>query len=514
MQVIPEKRAVVLTLRNPERIATLIPHHQRLDQHTIAVRHGVEEARVLKNLGIEVPAPVRNYYNWPGRYTPFNHQRSTTEYLTSHPRCFCFNDMGTGKSLSALWGADFLIRDSILRKTLILTTISCMETVWQHELFTNFMHRTSMVVHGTAARRKLMIEEDVDFFIMNHDGLRVPGIVDSLLTRGDIDLIIVDEASMLRNSRTKTYAMFKKLLKPNHWLWMLTGQPCPNGPEDAFGLGHLVSPKLMPQYFTRWQAETMTKVSQFKWVPKPDAMKRVYEVLQPAIRFTKEQCLDLPPVVYLNRQAELSLEQRKAYATMKEHLRMVQKGEPITAMNAAVKLSKLLQICCGAVRTDVDGYAALDVLPRLHVAQEIVDEANAKTIIFIPYTGALNQVAKFFESHDYAVSVVDGHVTGTRRVEALNAFTHGHNKILVANPDTAAHGLNLSAADTMIWFSPIHSLDTYRQACERMARPGQLNHMRIVHLGGTSLEWGVYKALHGKDNLQQSLLDLYRQEIN
>jgi SNF2 family DNA or RNA helicase len=198
---------------------------------------------------------------------------------------------------------------------------------------------------------------------------------------------------------------------------------------------------------------------------------------------------------------------------MKEKLRIQQMGEPITAVNAAAKLSKLLQICCGSVHTDVDTYASLDTAPRLKATKEAIDEDNAKVIVFVPYTGALWQVAKFLEQY-YTVGVINGSVTGGKRTAVLNAFTREPNPhVLVANPDTASHGLNLMVADTMIWFSPIHSLDIYRQACERMARPGQKNHMRVVHMGCSALEWGVSKVLQGKDDQQQSLLDLYKQEL-
>ncbi len=515
MLLVPDKRAVVLTLRNPERVVALIPKYQRLNDNHIAVRHGIEEVRVLRNLGIDAPSPILSNYDWPGKYVPFAHQKATSSFFTLNPRCFCFNEMGLGKSLSALWSSDFLMNEGILRKVLVITTMSCMETVWQHELFNNLMHRTSIVVHGTKHTRLLAIKENVDYYIINHDGLRVPGVVDALLARGDIDLIVVDEASMFRNSRTKTYASFRKLLKPHHQLWMLTGQPCPNGPEDAFGLGHLVSPSRLPQYFTRWQAETMVKVSQFKWRAKPGAMAKVYDALQPAIRYTKEECLDLPPVVYLNRSAPLSLEQQRAYKLMKDKLRMAAaSGESITAVNAAVKLSKLLQICCGCVNTDLNGHAPLDATPRLSVIKEIIDESIAKVIVFVPYTGALNQVARYLEDEGYSIGVVDGHVTGNKRTAILNAFTRGNEmKVLVANPDTASHGLNLSVASTMIWFSPVHSLDTYKQACERMARPGQANHMQIVHIGSTPLEWKVYQTLAQKGIDHESLLSLYKEEM-
>lgn len=514
MLILPDKHAVVLTLRNPERVTTLFPRHQRINGQTVAVKHGVEETKVLRNLGFDVPSPILTHYNWPGRFTPFAHQRETAAFLTLHNRCFCFNDMGLGKSLSALWAADYLMREAMIRRVLILSTMTCMEPVWQQELFVNMPHRTSMVVHGTRSVRHAAVSEDVDFYILNHDGLRVHGVVESILNRGDVDLIIVDEGAVFRNSRTATYHAFQKLLQPEHRLWLLTGLPCPNGPEDAFGLGHLVCPSRLPKYFTRWQADTMVKINQFKWAPKPDAMEKVYNALQPAIRFRKEDCLDLPPVVYLNRQADLSPEQAKAYNSMKEHLFVQQAGEVITAANAAVKLGKLLEVCAGAAKTEVGTYVPLVCTPRLAALKEAVLEANSKTVVFVPYTGALRQVAKYLENEGITTGIVDGTVTGRKRTETLNAYTRMANpRVLVANPVTASHGLNLTVADTIVWFSPIHSLDVYRQACERTNRPGQRNAVRVIHLGGCALEWKVYRLLKGKDETQQTLLDLYTQEM-
>lgn len=515
MLILPSKRAVVLTLKNPDRVAALLPRHQRINGHTIAVRHGVEETKVLRNLGLDVPSPINTYYDYPRKYpTVFEHQKATSAFLTLNNRCFVFNDMGLGKSLSALWAADYLMREGLIRRVLILSTMTCMETVWQHELFTNLPQRTSIVVHGSRDVRYLALQEDVDFYVLNHDGVRVHGVVESILNRGDIDLIIVDEASYLRNSRTAMYHSFQKLLQPEHRLWMLTGLPCPNGPTDAFGIGKLVSPDRLPKYFTRWQADTMVKVSQFKWVPKAGSTDLVFNALQPAIRFRKEDCLDLPEVVYLNRQVSLSVEQTKAYNAMKEKLFIMQANSPVTAANAGVKLSKLLQICCGGVRTDVETFAPIPCSPRLEALKEAILEANAKTVVFVPYTGALNQVAAYLESEGITTAVVDGSVTGRKRTAELNAFTgHQHPQVLVANPRTTSHGLNLTVADTMVWFSPIHSLDTYIQACERMERPGQRNNMRIIHLGSNALEWGVYGVLKKRDENQQTLLDLYVQEM-
>ncbi len=291
-------------MREPSRITTLIPHATVHDTHIVRVPHMIEETKILRNLGIQVPSPITTDYDWPGEYTPFHHQYEAASFMTLHKRCFVLLDMGLGKSIAALWAADYLMMQGLIRKVLILSTLSCLDVTWYREIFRNLMHRHAIVVHGTKQQRWAALACDVDFFIMNHHGMLV--VEDELKDRSDIDLVIVDEASMLRNSQTQIYKNFKNYLRPDQWLWMLTGKPCPNGPTDAWALARLVSPTRVPQFFTRWKDETMFKVSMFKWVPRPGSTLRMYDAMQPAIRFEKKDCLDLPPTIYQDRQVVLS----------------------------------------------------------------------------------------------------------------------------------------------------------------------------------------------------------------
>lgn len=71
----------------------------------------------------------------------------------------------------------------------------------------------------------------------------------------------------------------------------------------------------------------MRKLTQFKWIPKADAPDRVYEALQPAIRFTKQQCLDLPPVMTETREVPLTAQQTKYYKLLKERMMVQAAGE-------------------------------------------------------------------------------------------------------------------------------------------------------------------------------------------
>lgn len=502
---------IYLKIRDPRQILALIPHARQQDQHVICVPHEIEETKVLRNLGIPVPAPILTQYHWPGLYAPFDHQQEIAAFCTLHPRNFVLADMGLGKSLAVLWAADHLMNSGVIHKALILSTLSCLDAVWHAELFRHFMHRTSIVVHGSKKQRVDALKEDVDFYILNHHGVKI--VDHELAARDDIDLIILDEGSAYRNSQTDMYKTFRKLLRPEQRLWILTGQPCPNGPVDAWALARLVSPGRVPAFYGRWRDDTMLKVSMFKWVPKHDATAKVHQALQPAIRFAKADCLNLPPTLYLDRETQMSREQQKWFSEMKSRMLIYAQNNVITANNAAIMLSKLLQISAGCVRSDDEAYVPLDVSERLATLDEIVDEANAKSVIFVPYTGALHRVLDHMGKR-FTVAKIDGSTSRTQRKQIIAAFESTSNpQIIVAHPKTASHGLNLVAADTMIWFSPIHSLDIYGQACERMARPAQKLTTRIVHIGATKVEWGVYAALREKERFQARLFDLFKAEL-
>lgn len=511
MRLLPTNE-IELRVREPSKITTLIPHARVYDTHMVIVPHQIEETKILRNLGIAVPSPILTDYDWPGEYeAPMKHQYETASFMTLNKRCFVLLDMGLGKTISSLWAADYLMHQGVIRRVLILSTLSCLDPTWYREVFRNMMHRTAIVVHGSKKQRIAALNEDVDFYIMNHHGMLV--VADELKQRDDIDLVILDEGSMLRNGTTMIYKKFKAYLRPDQWLWILSGKPCPNGPLDAWALARLVSPSRVPQFFTRWKDETMIKVSMFKWVPRANSTQRMHEAMQPAIRFEKKDCLDLPPVILQDRQVQLSKVQQEWYTLMRQKLVVYAQEHRITAANAAILLGKLLQICCGAVKTDDGEYLGLDMSERLKVLDECIDESRAKVLVLVPYTGALRGVAEHLRKY-MTIEVVDGNTSRSKRAGIFAAFkNHQDPEGIVANPEVLAHGMNMTEADTIVWFSPIHSLDTYDQANERMARPGQKLTTNIIHLGACPLEWNVYKVLRTKGAAQNQFLELFKEEL-
>ena len=179
MEIIDNK-AIVLRTRNPAKYS-IIPKHKILSElngvYEVAVYWGLDEARVLRNLGVkDIRSPITRRYDWPGKFTPMEHQIETAAFLTMHRRAFCFNDPGTGKTLSALWAADYLMKKKEVRRILILCPLSIMHSAWMGDINRSVIHRSAIVAHHAQASRRIeMIQQEYEIVIANYDGLGLIG---------------------------------------------------------------------------------------------------------------------------------------------------------------------------------------------------------------------------------------------------------------------------------------------------------------------------------------------------
>lgn len=522
MQVHLESKSLILKLRNPERVTEYIPKSRVVPHEGVnytQVKFDLDSARVLRNLGIKSPSPIRYFYDWPLRVPgvanpqPFEHQRVSAEFFTLNNRCINLSDMGTGKTKSAAWAADYLMREHRVKRAIVVCPKSTMTSVWLDEFTKNFLgRRKAVVLHGSRERRLKLLEQDVDFYIINHDGLKV--IADELAKRADINLWIYDEASAVRNPQSQRHKLFAKLVRQTDWMWLMTGTPCPREPTDVWGLAKLLGSKKIPHYFSSFKNDLMQQVSQYKWVPKPGAFEKAYEVLTPSIRFKKSDCLDLPPVTFTTLMAEMTKEQKESYEAMRQHLVADINGAQITAAHAATKMQKLLQIGLGCVLDEFgDGYA-LDASERLSVCDEIIEDAQHNVIVFVPYTKVLDMVAAHLRKQGHTVEVVDGRTSNRERTRIFDEFqNHPDRRILVAHPATTAHGLTLTRADVTIWYGPIMDLEIFEQANNRMDRPGQKNAMTVACIAANALELELYSALKNKQVMQNTILAMFKSEL-
>ena len=516
MEIIKDK-ALLIRTRRPELVTERIKNSKVISQEgdifNIAIKWGFQESQELARLRVQnVPSPIKRDYEWTGKFQPYNHQRDTSSFLTLNKKAFCFNEQGTGKTASVIWGADYLMKLGIIKRVLVICPLSIMKSAWQEDLFKFAMHRTCSVAHGTSAQRKKILNAGSEFVIINFDGVAV---VKDEIMKGGFDMIVVDEANAYKNAQTNRWKTLRDITANVPWLWMLTGTPAAQSPVDAFGLAKLINPKGAPKYFGQFRDKVMHKVSQYTWRPKPDADKTVHEVLQPAIRFEKDQCLDLPAVTYIDRDAPLTKQQASYYKLLKDRMIMEADGEQVTSVNAATNLNKLLQISGGAVYSDDKEVIEFDVSSRLKVIKEAIDESSNKVLVFVPFTHTIELLKEFLTKNSVACEIISGKVSVNKRSRIIKDFQETNKiQVLIIQPQAASHGLTLTAANTIIWYAPVTSVETYLQANARIDRPGQHNPMTIIHIRGSEVETRLYNMLRSKVDHHHKIIDLYKQEIN
>ena len=458
---------------------------------------------------------INDAYKWPRPigFTPFDHQRETASFLTDNSRAFCFNEQGTGKTASVIWAADYLMKAGMIKRVLVVCPLSIMQSAWQNDLFKFAVHRTVDVAYGSAEKRNKIANSTAEFVIINYDG--IPAIAESAINFKMFDLVVIDEANAYKNVQTKRWRLMRKLITPDTWLWMLTGTPAAQSPVDAYGLGKLCVPNRAPRFFGDFRDSVMQPLGPFRWVPRPNSEKIVFDMLQPAIRFEKAQCLDLPDVTFAYREAPLTPQQRKYYKELKNQMLMEAAGEEVSSVNAAAKMNKLLQISCGSVYTDSGAVVDFDVSNRLAIVEEVINESSHKVLVFAPFRHTIALLQAHLVKAGIDCTIIDGSVTVRNRTAIFKRFQESTNlKALIIQPQAAAHGVTLTAADTIIWYAPVTSTETYLQANARIDRPGQRNPMTIVHIQGSPVERKLYAMLQNNITNHEKVIDLYKKELD
>ncbi|MDD1626200.1 MAG: SNF2-related protein [Methylococcaceae bacterium] len=517
MMRIIEGKVLSIKTCEPDKITSVIAKSKLVNvdpagTSEVYVNFGLGECHILKNLGFEnVPSPIREKYDWPGIHKPFDHQRTTAEFFTLNRKAYCFSDLGTGKTLSAIWAADYLMKAGAIKRVLIIAPLSILDAAWRRELFKTVMSRTIDVAHGSREKRNAVINSGTEFVIINYDGIEI---CSAAIDKAKFDLIIIDEIGHYSNSRTKRFKTLNKLITPEMWVWGMTATPAAQSPTQAYGLARLMFPSKVPRAFNVFREKVQYKVSQFTWNNKVDCERTVFELLQPAIRFSKKECLDLPELTYQTREVALTPQQAKYYKMLKKEMLMEAGGGTISAANAAVLIGKLLQLSAGSCYDEDGSMIDFDISSRFNELMSVISETRNKVLVFAQFRNTIERLQGMLIAEGVPTEVIHGGVSVAKRNVIFDDFQNkAEPRVLVIQPQAASHGVTLTRADTTVWWGTPMSYEVYLQANGRTHRAGQKNPCSIVHLVGSDAEKKMLNSLSGKNLTQITLMQLFNDVV-
>jgi len=452
-------------------------------------------------------------------WNPHQYQHNAVQFMLENGSGQLWLEPGLGKTSITLEAVRQLLNSSAIKKVLIVAPLRPSYAVWPVEVekWDNFKNLTISVLHGPH-KDKILHDKSI-IHVINFEGLQwLSATLRRLNIKLPYDMLVVDEISYLKNTRTQRFKSLNPMLDHFKRRFGLTGSPAPNGLMDIFGPQLVVDRgATFGRYITHYRANYFypTGYGGYTWALQTDAEQKIYDALSgKVLRMAAKDYLDLPELIINKVYIELPPDARKTYNELeKKLLTDIELGQ-VTAATAAVAIGKCQQIANGAVYLDGEERTVQHVHDaKLEAVQDIVEELSGQPcLIGYHFKHDLERLKKVYPD----APVIGSGVSGDQLTGIINKWNLGLTPVLLAHPQSAGHGLNLQGAGhAVIWFSNTWSLEIYEQFVRRLWRQGQRNNI-IVHqmIARKTVDEAIIKAIETKDKTQQSLLNAIKEYAN
>lgn len=452
-------------------------------------------------------------YEFPGPFEPMDNQIQRFNFLLSNQYAFDLSQTRTGKTITATWAAHYLMRE-YGGSTLVLAPLTTLKTVWEKTINAVFHNDSKCFVlsKSSTSRARTIRENSNAIYITNYESVLSRDFRDAI-AESSITTIIIDECTAFKHSNTRR-SRYIRVLAANKIVWGLTATPMPNTPLNAYGVARAIRQDYT-ETLTRFRNRTHVKHGQWQWLPKPDAIESAYEILQPSIRVSRDACYAIPPETTETRIVALSNDSKRLYGELRKRAYAeFSSGAHISVAHEAALRNKLLQVAGGAVYTS-GGVEKLCPGSRAEEIIDLLEQTDEKLIIFVPFRSQLNLVTEVCRKAGYSTAEIHGDTLLKDRTRFIDLFQRTiHPRVIVADPRTMSHGVELTRAGTVVWWLPIDSAESYEQANSRPIGRDQKKGVNIVQLCGTKLEKTIYERLEKRQSLQGVLLDAIQGELS
>ena len=449
-------------------------------------------------------------YKVEGKYKPMRHQVASAIFMAEHRRCFNLSTMRTGKTGSTLLAYRLLRSTKRARKMLVLAPLSTLRAVW-YDSCVLLPDTKSLLLVGSKKKMQSGIADNPDIIIANYE--KVKTYYDEL-SAWSPDVVVIDECTAYANCLTARSKLIRKFIQPDMRVWGLTGTPG-HDPLKVYGMVKAINPlalgPIKSQY--QWRELTQFKANRYEWENRPEANAMMKGILKPAIRFDAKDVLDLPRVTKEAQYAEATSDIRVAVKDLQDSMMAVYKGQAITVQQASSCVVRCLQLLCGVVRAEAGGVTTTFIdTPRDHLITELINSTKRKTVIFSAFTNRCHALTDYLNSRGYRTECVTGETPEKKRAMIFNAFQNETlPRVLVCHPRTVAFGVELAAADLMIFDGVCLSGDfTYGQALARLSSAKQTSHhIHVVHVFSSQLELKMIRELTEGQKMSAVIADAF-----
>ena len=469
-------------------------------------------------------------FDYKFKTKPYAHQKSALEKSWHKDEFAYFMEMGTGKSKVLVDNIAMLYNKGAIDAALIIAPKGVYRNWYSQEIPNHLpSHIEHKTVLWTATTSKTKDKEYQQLFKVDYDLHILVMNVEAFSTKKGLEfatkflnchktLMAIDESTTIKTptaKRTKAICAIGKLAKYRR---ILTGSPVTKSPLDLYTQCEFLNENLLgfTSYYTFRNRYAVMKQANFggrrvQLVGGYQRLEELSKILKPfSDRVLKENCLDLPEKTYVERQVELTDEQKKTYETMKSAALASLKGKMATAPHVLTQLMRLHQITCGHLKNDDDTITEIKN-NRINSLLELLEETEGKVIIWANYVYDIKQIVSAISKKYGEDSIVQyyGAVPAETRQKNIVEFQDPESpvKFFVGNPQTGGYGITLTAANNVVYYSNGYDLEKRLQSEDRAHRIGQKKAVTYIDLiTPKTVDEKIRKALRKKINIATEIM--------
>jgi len=460
---------------------------------------------------------------------PYKHQMTALEKSWNKENFAYFMEMGTGKTKVLIDNMSMLYDKGKIDGALIVAPKGVVKTWYEQELPThlpNHIENVTVLWQSNITKKQqekleslFEIETALHILIMNVEAFSTEKGVKfaSKFLSSHKTLMAIDESTTIKTPTAKRTKNIINLGKHAKYRRILTGSPITKNPLDLYTQCEFLDPYLLDfasyYSFRNRYAEMKTMhlrgrsiqvVSEFKNLGElSDTVKTFSE------RVLKEDCLDLPPKVFMKRYVTLTADQKKLYNQMKEQALAILNGKMTTTMTVLTQLMRLHQITCGHFTADDGSTQAVDS-NRLNELMSVLEETEGKAIIWANYQLSVGEIIQRIIKEYGEDSYVHyyGLTSQEDRQNNIRKFQNDPNcRFIIGTPQTGGYGITLTQAHTVIYYSNSYDLEKRLQSEDRAHRIGQKKTVTYIDLiCEDTVDEKIVKALRDKINIASEVM--------
>ena len=460
---------------------------------------------------------------------PYKHQMTALEKSWNKENFAYFMEMGTGKTKVLIDNLAMLYDKGKVDGALIIAPKGVVKTWFEQELPThlpNHIENVTVLWQPNIIKRQ---QEKLDAILQNETSLHIFIMnVEALSTDKGVSfarkflschntLMAVDESTTIKNPSAKRTKNIISLGKQAKYRRIMTGSPITKNPLDLYSQCEFLDPWLLDftsyYAFRNRYAEMKTMHLRGRSIQVVSEFKNLGELSETVKTFServlKEDCLDLPPKVFIKRHVSLTPDQKKIYEQMKKAAMAVLNGKVTTTMTVLTQLMRLHQITCGHFTAD-DGSTQSVESNRLNELMNVLEETEGKAIIWANYQLSVGEIIQRIIKDYGEDSYVHyyGLTSQEDRQDNIRKFqTNPNCRFLIGTPQTGGYGITLTQANTVIYYSNGYDLEKRLQSEDRAHRIGQKKTVTYIDLmAEDTVDEKIVKALRNKINIASEVM--------